>query len=639
MQVLLHNKKSSDCGPILCICYTNHALDQFLEHLLDKDILDIVRVGARSKSDRLEQYNLQTLMKVHDKPFQVRKVLREANDALESDALEIKKLEQALQGDCMQWENVKDHLLLEYPDLYFQFDKVRNDSHRLFEFSDDEDMLENDSDGGEFTKVESKSAKNLHLFDRWKACKDIDEIERLNAEAKRNWENSAKKVSKKKNRYAALDLDNATNERLQPPVYQRIPSTKRSVPLLFDCDIWNMSRTERERLLRKWRPDVQETLMARLGNLVKHIETLNDTKNGAFDEIRRGILRQCSVVGMTTNGAAKCQELIKKLAPKIIICEEAGEVLESHILSALSSSTQHLILIGDHKQLRPQIETYNLSSDSPVGKKYNLDKSLFERLVKLETNPLPMSVLTTQRRMRPCISNLIRRPLYKDLLDGGDVHNYPPVYGMGKDLFFMHHVHPEDAKDAYGMQSYSSTFEANMAKALATYLIKNGYDKPGDIAILTPYLGQLSKLRDALKNSFTLVIDERDQEQLDRKEQDEGDEGKDAAHVQGGAPVGLKHVPLNRQLTLRTIDNYQVRKLFFFKGRMHVRTAQLINMLVFSYHCRERKPRSSSSRSSETTSPTTPMHLDGSVFSSRPTAPMSFCLGPSMECSLSATPH
>ena len=30
---------------ILCVCYTNHALDQFLEDLLDKGIDSIVRIG------------------------------------------------------------------------------------------------------------------------------------------------------------------------------------------------------------------------------------------------------------------------------------------------------------------------------------------------------------------------------------------------------------------------------------------------------------------------------------------------------------------------------------------------------------------------------------------------------------------
>lgn len=46
---------------ILCVCYTNHALDQFLEARLDKGITDIVRIGSRSKSKRLENYNLFSL--------------------------------------------------------------------------------------------------------------------------------------------------------------------------------------------------------------------------------------------------------------------------------------------------------------------------------------------------------------------------------------------------------------------------------------------------------------------------------------------------------------------------------------------------------------------------------------------------
>lgn len=46
---------------ILCVCYTNHALDQFLEALLQKGITDVVRIGSRSKSKQLEQYNLREL--------------------------------------------------------------------------------------------------------------------------------------------------------------------------------------------------------------------------------------------------------------------------------------------------------------------------------------------------------------------------------------------------------------------------------------------------------------------------------------------------------------------------------------------------------------------------------------------------
>jgi superfamily I DNA and/or RNA helicase len=39
----------------------------------------------------------------------------------------------------------------------------------------------------------------------------------------------------------------------------------------------------------------------------------------------------------------------------IVLVEEAGELLEAHVLTSLSPSTKHLILIGDHKQLRPKV--------------------------------------------------------------------------------------------------------------------------------------------------------------------------------------------------------------------------------------------------------------------------------------------
>jgi ornithine cyclodeaminase/alanine dehydrogenase-like protein (mu-crystallin family) len=108
-----------------------------------------------------------------------------------------------------------------------------------------------------------------------------------------------------------------------------------------------------------------------------------------FDEERRQVLLNSDVIGMTTVGAAKLQNLIKYIDPKIIICEEAGhEVLEAHILSALTPSTQHLILIGDHNQLRPHVATYSLSIGSHIGENYQLDKSLFERFVDDTNNTI-----------------------------------------------------------------------------------------------------------------------------------------------------------------------------------------------------------------------------------------------------------
>lgn len=74
-------------------------------------------------------------------------------------------------------------------------------------------------------------------------------------------------------------------------------------------------------------------------------------------------------------GAAKFRSILQRVKPRIIIVEEAAEVLESHIITSINPGCQHLILIGDHKQLRPSPNVYDLAKD------YNLDVSLFERMV------------------------------------------------------------------------------------------------------------------------------------------------------------------------------------------------------------------------------------------------------------------
>ncbi|KAK5808427.1 hypothetical protein F5H01DRAFT_352070 [Linnemannia elongata] len=544
MRVLLHNKAAMNCGPILCVCYTNHALDQFLEHLLQEGVTNIVRVGSRSKSTLLDGYNLTSLMQSQDRPYDVRRSLRDAGEQWDEVSKKIGGLEKALKDENLDWEFVSPYLMMSNMSQWLQL------TH-----DPDEDELEEEKKQG-FTRVRRNPDQSLYL--RWATSTDLKEKDEWNKrqeqkEARQRREEAPQNKKKPNhNKFAPLRGDKAISEISLPRVF--VPRTDRSLPLLLTGDVWTMSLTERRRLIEAWKPDVMEMMMDEMKELLRQVDEITDKKNNAYDEIRRGILTKATVIGMTTSGAAKHQTLVSAVAPKIIICEEAGEVLEAHILAVLSASTQHLILIGDHLQLRPQIETYSLQSDSPIGKQHNLDRSLFERLVNSRINPLPTSQLTIQRRMRPEISSLIRNTLYPELEDGGKVLDYPDVAGMGANLYFMDHAHPEDAKDQYGMQSYANTFEVKMVEALAYYLIKNGYDKPNDITVLTPYLGQLSKLRDHLRKSFMLVIDDRDMEQL---EENEAEEGIDSEAAQVAPQIGVKNVNLQNHLTLRTIDNYQ----------------------------------------------------------------------------------
>lgn len=118
----------------------------------------------------------------------------------------------------------------------------------------------------------------------------------------------------------------------------------------------------------------------------------------------------------------------------LVFIEEAAEILEPHIVASLTPSVQHLILIGDHQQLRPTSSVYKLAQ------LYKMDISLFERMIN---NNINCATLTEQYRMRPEIANLIRPTIYRTLIDSASVQRYPVVTGTEKSMFFLTHTHPE----------------------------------------------------------------------------------------------------------------------------------------------------------------------------------------------------
>ncbi|KAG8674221.1 hypothetical protein FPOAC1_000185 [Fusarium poae] len=61
LRVLLAAKQKAHLGPIVIICYTNHALDQFLKHLLEVGISRIIRIGGRSAAPELDGLNLRVV--------------------------------------------------------------------------------------------------------------------------------------------------------------------------------------------------------------------------------------------------------------------------------------------------------------------------------------------------------------------------------------------------------------------------------------------------------------------------------------------------------------------------------------------------------------------------------------------------
>ena len=230
-----------------------------------------------------------------------------------------------------------------------------------------------------------------------------------------------------------------------------------------------------------------------------------------------------------------------------------GEVLEAHTLTALLPSVEHAILIGDHEQLRPQINNYELQHDHPRGERYALDVSLFERFVrpKYGAPELPYSSLKTQRRMHPSISVLVRSTLYPQLEDHACVECYPEVIGMRDRLYWLDHNEQEDkaTPGAAAAFSKSNAFEVEMVAALVSHLTRQGIYSTEDIAVLTPYLGQLRKIKQRLGSTFEIVIGDKDDEAMEAHGLKETMTATQITHARKST--------LLKALRLATVDNFQ----------------------------------------------------------------------------------
>jgi hypothetical protein len=197
-------------------------------------------------------------------------------------------------------------------------------------------------------------------------------------------------------------------------------------------------------------------------------------------------LKEADLIGLTTTIAATYNWLLSEINAKIIIVEEAAECLEGHIISSLNQKTQHLILIGDHKQLRPK------TNDHILAREYHLDVSLFERLIR---NGFPHTTLKLQHRMRPEISALVSSHIYNGaLMDAPVTSSYSDVSGMKYNVFFVDHTEPESTY--LELNSKDNVFEARFLAQVCKYLLFQKVYTEEQITVITPYTGQMFTLRD-----------------------------------------------------------------------------------------------------------------------------------------------
>ena len=466
------------------MCYTNHALDQFLEDLLNVGIPadSMVRLGSYKKASAATQPLILSNQQGSFKPGQsYYDMLNKYKQEMSDDA---NRLRDAFSG--------YEARAVSKPDLmaYLEFDLDCIIPPEAF-------VLPKENNG--MTKVgkKGKQIDEYYLLDRWARGQDAGSY-KVEAEA--------------------------------------------SFP-----EVWHMNSQERQHELERWKSEILKERVSKVVDCGKqhnktlaHIESLHSEKD-------RMKIKEKRIIGCTTTGAAIHVQAIHSVSPGVLLVEEAGEILESHVLTALGTQTEQLVLIGDHKQLRPKTH-HDLSVEKGEG--YDLNRSMFERLI---LRGYPHQILHQQHRMRPQLSSLVRNLTYPELTDAPSTKSRSDVKGLQDNLVFLNHEHTEsevsdvhELRDENSTSSKSSEFEAKMTLRCVRYLGQQGYGT-GQIVVLTPYVAQLRLLFDVLAEENDPILNDLDKGEL----------------VQAGLMPAASAQVAKRQIRISTIGK---QSLFFVKS-------------------------------------------------------------------------
>lgn len=436
---------------ILVVCYTNHALDQFLEDLLDVNIPpeSVVRLGSHAKSSTGTQ---PLLLSAQDSKFKPRKdywdVMNKQKVDLATESSELRAAFVEYHAEAVSRSELMQYLEfnLEDPTFYHAF------------------VLPVETDGMQRVGRKGKNIDQFYLLDRWAN---------------------------------GLNSGVFKNEGGFP-------------------EVWRMSPIDRSMALRRWKCDIINERVLKLCSCGQQYNETLTKIDALYSEKDRCIMENKRFIGCTTTAAAKYVQTIRSASPNVLLVEEAGEILESHILTALGHETEQLILIGDHKQLRPKAH-FDLSVEKEEG--YDLNRSLFERLI---LRGYPHQILSQQHRMRPEISSLVRQLTYPELTDAHATKTRPSLLGFQDNLIFLDHENLEDEtpdtfdfKDGNSTSSKSNSFEALMTLRCVRYLGQQGYGTDR-IVVLTPYVAQLRLLFDVLARENDPVLNDLDSYDLVR---------------------------------------------------------------------------------------------------------------------------
>ncbi|KAL8738285.1 MAG: hypothetical protein Q9181_000920 [Wetmoreana brouardii] len=477
LKVLLANKRHGD-PPIIVAAHTNHALDQLLRHIAPLEP-EFIRLGGMSLDEEIIRprmlFEIKQATKLSVIPggmkgpafTNMRKLVKEMQALLKP----------LTEGRPFNEEVLRAYGILTDGQCKCLLEGAANWVDTTMPDSEVSAISKWASE--ELIQANSRTMPDDFGFEYEEIYLEYEQLNELEAEGKLNGDDDFEAL---KGEQVTFDEPWTGRQRMDDQSSDNFES------VLTTTDLWRVPTESRGLLYRCMQRRVKHAMLDKLRRLAKEYERhAVDLKIGKW-EVDTNYLQATKIIGCTTTGLSKYRGLLNSLQPKIVLIEEAAETLEAYVAAACFESIEHLVLVGDHQQLRGHCNEQELE-----GYPWFLDVSMFERLVR---NQVGFTQLTRQRRMHPEIRRGLM-PIYPRLEDHPSVHSRVPVPGMGgTNTFFFSHTWPEDSDD---LMSKVNRTEAIMVVGFFNYLIHNGMT-PKEITVLTFYNGQRKLILSGLRS-------------------------------------------------------------------------------------------------------------------------------------------
>ncbi|XP_072178732.1 NFX1-type zinc finger-containing protein 1-like [Diadema setosum] len=251
--------------------------------------------------------------------------------------------------------------------------------------------------------------------------------------------------------------------------------------------LWNLVVRDRWALYHTWVATAQAKIRERIGHIYGQMESIRRKSQKAHDDVDLRVLQTASVVATTCSAAVKIHRVLMQLSPRIVIIEEAGEMLQAVTATIIPPQSQQLVLIGDKY---PRINQYTHAKKLAEGN--GCETSLLQHLMD---SGYPVNTLAMQHRMSPSVSKLSRKlKACDDLKHAASVTKYLPVPGVTECVNFISHNNG----------SNPANHEASFLWGLFNYLLGSGFQER-QISILTTFPAQFNLFRGKLGSQLETV--------------------------------------------------------------------------------------------------------------------------------------